>query len=303
MDRPAHLARLATRRSSARLTISVPIKVSGLDAESQPFIETTQTIGVGRNGARIWLRQGVKPQHTISIENARLGVAAKATVVWVGERRSPNDPLEVGISLAEAKNIWGIEFPPDEWMGSRSAGAIGGSNTVARTIAKLPVASAASVAQVPRPATAPPPPPVVSRPAPAPGPAPPSAASPRPPAAPHKEAQEGLNAAFEDAFLRFNEQAHRMVKAQSETLEKNLSELAQRSRGEVSREFERLHSEVVQTTVMQLRKLAREELEQFARQLEQMQRQASHDALHALRERLASALAVLEAPAKPPTGK
>jgi hypothetical protein len=49
------------------------------------------------------------------IENPAVGGAAKAIVLALGAPNGPADLPEVIVQLYEARNIWGIEFPPTDW--------------------------------------------------------------------------------------------------------------------------------------------------------------------------------------------
>ena len=51
----------------------------------------------------------------ILVENPTLSSMARANVVWISAKRTPGSPHEAGIQLVEPQDIWGVEFPPDEW--------------------------------------------------------------------------------------------------------------------------------------------------------------------------------------------
>ncbi len=103
-------------RRSTRLSISIPITINGQDAEGHAFKENARTIIINKHGAKITSFHRLALGAEVSVENRALGRAARACVVWVGDKRSPKDPLELGIQLTEAQNIWGIQFPPDDWQ-------------------------------------------------------------------------------------------------------------------------------------------------------------------------------------------
>jgi len=107
----------ATRRST-RLSVSIPIVISGKDAAGNDFTEHTRTRDVNKHGAKIMTARQLAMGTEVSIENRALGVVAGAKVVWLGKNQSPDDLRQVGLQLMEAPNIWGIEFPPDDWSAS-----------------------------------------------------------------------------------------------------------------------------------------------------------------------------------------
>lgn len=151
-----------TGRRSTRLAIAIPITVSGTDSAGESFRESTRTAVINKHGAKLLTLHQLSLGAEISIENKPLGRMAKATVVWVGDRRSPKDAQEVGVQLLEASNIWGIEFPPEDWQEGPPTEA-GGKKLDAAAQAKLQEKAAA--------AKAPPP----AEPAPAKGTSPPTA--------------------------------------------------------------------------------------------------------------------------------
>lgn len=106
----------AARRRSTRLAITIPITVSGKDSAGHTFKENSRTVVISKHGAKILSVHQLGMGAEVVIENRALGRTARATVVCLVDRPSPKDPMEVGIQLLHAENIWGIEFPPDDWQ-------------------------------------------------------------------------------------------------------------------------------------------------------------------------------------------
>ena len=103
-------------RRSTRISIAIPITISGKDASGRAFKENTRTVILNKHGAKIVTVHQLALGTELTLENRALGRTAKATVAWLGDRPSPREPAEMGIQLAEAENIWGIELPPDDWQ-------------------------------------------------------------------------------------------------------------------------------------------------------------------------------------------
>lgn len=103
-------------RRSSRIAIAIPITISGKDAAGNAFKEKSRTTVINKHGAKISTYHHLALGTIIKVENQLLGRSAQATVVWFGDRHSPRAPLEIGIRLAEAQNIWGIELPPEDWQ-------------------------------------------------------------------------------------------------------------------------------------------------------------------------------------------
>lgn len=106
---------LVNRRRSTRLTIAIPIFISGTNSSGEYFREKTHTLVVNKHGAKIATSQAFAPNAEIVIENPAKGDVAKAKVVPSGERLRLESAPAVAVELYEAQNIWGIQFPPEDW--------------------------------------------------------------------------------------------------------------------------------------------------------------------------------------------
>ena len=102
-------------RRSTRLSISLPVTISGVDAEGSKFSETVRTQIVNKHGAKISTPRHIAKGTEVMVESPALGVAAKATVVWLSEKHHGENLHYAGLQLHEPQNLWGIEFPPDDW--------------------------------------------------------------------------------------------------------------------------------------------------------------------------------------------
>jgi tetrahydromethanopterin S-methyltransferase subunit G len=138
----------AAGRRSTRLAIAIPISISGKDASDRTFKENTRTIIINKQGAKVVTYHQLALGSEVVVENRALGRAAKATIVWLGDRKSPKDPQEVGAQLFEAQNIWGIDFAPEDWQEGPPIGEGG------QRLEKLPAPGTAAAAPVAPPPAA-----------------------------------------------------------------------------------------------------------------------------------------------------
>ena len=104
-------------RRSTRLSISIPIVISGVDALGQEFSESVRTLVVNKHGGKILTTRHLAMGTEVLIENRAVGAVAKAGVAWLSEKHSAGDLHHVGLQLLEAQNVWGIAFPPEDWSG------------------------------------------------------------------------------------------------------------------------------------------------------------------------------------------
>ena len=100
-------------RWSGHLPLAIRIALSGSDENGKTFIESTQTVGVDRRGARIVTAYQIALGAEVAVENSAVRRTAKAKVVWRGEGTSAQKS-EVVVELldpTESVGIWGIKFP------------------------------------------------------------------------------------------------------------------------------------------------------------------------------------------------
>jgi hypothetical protein len=99
------------RRRSKRPLIRIPIEVRGADVNGRSFSETTHTVVVNRNGARISLQNSLMAGARITITNLQRGESCAFRVV---ERTSTTygNQAEWGVECLEcSRNFWGVYFP------------------------------------------------------------------------------------------------------------------------------------------------------------------------------------------------
>lgn len=98
-------------RRSKRPLLRIPIEVRGTDANGRAFVESSYTVGVNRNGARISLKNPLITGGRITITNLMRG---ETSVFRVVERTLTTfgDHAEWGVECLEPeRNFWGINFP------------------------------------------------------------------------------------------------------------------------------------------------------------------------------------------------
>ena len=128
------------RRRSERLFLTYSIRVEGSDAAGARFSETTRTLVVNRNGARIHLKHSVAIGQTLKITGVISERVANFRVVGLTSPRTDQGG-EWGVEgLDERQSIWGIDFPPLEETSAGSSALLecrrchGGSLTNITTV-------------------------------------------------------------------------------------------------------------------------------------------------------------------------
>jgi hypothetical protein len=229
MPPPSNTEKTETQRPSARrstrLAIAIPITLSGKDERGNSFKENTRTLVVNKHGAKIATTNPLALGAEVEVENRALGLTTRASVVWRSEKRTDQNLFEMGIQLFQADNIWGIEFPPQDWQEGPPIGA-GGQKL--EKGASLPVTSPPPVAAPPAaaPKAHPAPAPTATKPPASPTPkAPDSAKAATPPAgAPLSPAQ--ITVEFNRMLQHFTRQVEEIAAQKTKSYQDNLEALS-----------------------------------------------------------------------------
>ena len=99
----------AESRRSTRVRLKVLIEAQGI---AEPLTCQGETIVVNRHGALISTAIALNAGMRIEIHVIPTDEHAPADVVYV----DPDQPRVCGIGLAKPENIWGLSFPPDDWL-------------------------------------------------------------------------------------------------------------------------------------------------------------------------------------------
>jgi hypothetical protein len=107
----------SARRRSARLAMRLRVVLSGVNAQSQPFEERTETVEVSKYGAKVHTREDLKIGALLSLVRPDSDRASKFKVAYQAAR-DPEGLRETGIEFIGVDTFWGIQFPPDRspWM-------------------------------------------------------------------------------------------------------------------------------------------------------------------------------------------
>jgi PilZ domain len=101
----------SAQRRTERVLIQIPIEVKGNDSQGKPFRETTRTVVINRNGARIALRTVPSQSARLTITNLQSRKTCPFRVVSSVQKTIGLDP-EWGVECLDPEaNFWGILFP------------------------------------------------------------------------------------------------------------------------------------------------------------------------------------------------
>jgi hypothetical protein len=109
------------RRRSERVSQSVPLIVRGIDLLGQPFEERTATVVFNLHGCRYSSKHHLPTNAWVTLEVSH-GAGfhnVRARVAWVQRPQSIREFLQVAVELESAANIWGNDFPPEDWSMDR----------------------------------------------------------------------------------------------------------------------------------------------------------------------------------------
>jgi hypothetical protein len=143
------------KRRSTRITQAVPITVTGVDALGQPFKERTTTVMVNCHGCKYQSKHYVPKNSMVTLEVPRTtpGLPPRSVqgrVIWVQRPRTVRELFQIGLEFEVAGNIWGIAFPPEDWVAHPDD--IGPELIAEPTVADEKLAAAEAAPQVSEPA-------------------------------------------------------------------------------------------------------------------------------------------------------
>ena len=108
----------AEERESSRLPVAIPVTLFGRDEKGQAFRETTRTLDVSRQGAKILTLHDLQTDTHVWIENPDAGKISIAKVIRRGDRVDPQEAAEICVKVLELldpEKIWSLESPPRDW--------------------------------------------------------------------------------------------------------------------------------------------------------------------------------------------
>ena len=100
----------STFRRSARVHVSVPIKLSGKLPGGKPFSEETTIVSISKYGAKVRTDLPLKIGMQLKVQPKRRRESAPFRVVWIGREGTPREG-EVGIEYVKVSNLLGVAFP------------------------------------------------------------------------------------------------------------------------------------------------------------------------------------------------
>src|SRR6266566_4511046 len=110
------------KRRSTRIVQAVPIMVTGVDALGRPFVERTSSLIINCHGCRdqskhyvlknMWVTMEVPHQ-----ESGQPPRTVRGRVAWIQRPRTVRQLFQVALELEVSGNVWGIAFPPEDWVG------------------------------------------------------------------------------------------------------------------------------------------------------------------------------------------
>ncbi len=113
-----------SKRRSDRVSIALPVSVSGTDASGNPFSEDTTTVTVARHGAAVALKAALAPGQLISIRRRRTPVPREAEFHVAGQigKQAGLQILSV-VFRKPMVGFWDVffpELPPDNDIAGRA---------------------------------------------------------------------------------------------------------------------------------------------------------------------------------------
>src|SRR5437899_1715805 len=109
------------QRRSTRIVQAVPLAVTGVDALGRPFVERTSSLIINCHGCRYQSKHYVLKNMwvTMEIPHAETGQpprTVRGRIAWIQRPRTVRQLFQVALELEVSGNVWGIAFPPQDWV-------------------------------------------------------------------------------------------------------------------------------------------------------------------------------------------
>src|SRR6201984_1828115 len=116
------------KRRSTRIVQAVPLVVTGVDALGRPFVERTSSLIINCHGARYQSKHYVLKNMWVTLEvphnePGHTARSVRGRVTWIQRPRTVRELFQIGVELEVGGNVWGIAFPPADWIPFPESGA------------------------------------------------------------------------------------------------------------------------------------------------------------------------------------
>jgi hypothetical protein len=108
------------QRRSERISLAIPVEVSGMDITGKNFVEATKTESISRYGARVRLISSLVPEQELSLRRTGNGHDLDARVVRLIEQNARGRAYAIEL-IHCPDTVWGVHFPPDSAAGTMCA--------------------------------------------------------------------------------------------------------------------------------------------------------------------------------------
>src|SRR5438132_1451684 len=110
------------KRRSTRIVQAVPLVVTGVDALGRPFVERTSSLIINCHGCRYQSKHYVLKNMWVTMEiphqeSGQPPRTVRGRVGWIQRPRTVRQLFQVALELEVSGNVWGIAFPPEDWVG------------------------------------------------------------------------------------------------------------------------------------------------------------------------------------------
>ena len=97
-------------RRSSRVSVQIPVRLSGTLPGGKPFTEDTFIVTISKFGAKLKTRQPLEVGMRVKVQPHQRHEAGLFRVVWTGRPGTPREG-EAGIEYVEVSNLLGVAFP------------------------------------------------------------------------------------------------------------------------------------------------------------------------------------------------
>jgi hypothetical protein len=120
-ERAANESTELRKRRSTRIVQAVPLVVTGVDALGRPFVERTSSLIINCHGCRYQSKHYVLKNMWVTMEIPHAETSqpprtVRGRIAWIQRPRTVRQLFQVALELEVSGNVWGIAFPPEDWV-------------------------------------------------------------------------------------------------------------------------------------------------------------------------------------------
>ena len=108
-------------RRTTRVVISLSLRIGVIGPAGAIELVAGRSVAVNKYGCKIESRKPLPPNQAVDITVFATGKKGRGKVVWVDSHANKDGNYEFAVQFDEPCNLWGVEFPPEDWEAEKES--------------------------------------------------------------------------------------------------------------------------------------------------------------------------------------